>query len=259
MTPQIRLHSDRGVATVRFSSRTHLNSFNEEFLSELATTLHATSAHPDTKVIILEGGASFSSGQDLKEVENGINSQSKPADFMNSLYLPVMEAVIRSPVPVIAALSGAVVGAGMSVALAADLRVASVNSWFRPGFTSVGLVPDCGMSYLLPRIIGRGRALSTLLFDEEIGSTRALEIGLVHAVVPDSSLERDTKAVARQLASSALALRLTRRLFGESIWEDFRAAFEQEVAYQTEALASRDAGEGIKAFLERRAPSFQGK
>lgn len=260
-SPPLGVRRKDGVTTITLQRPDQRNTLTVDLLTALHTALAVAQKDPDCRAIVLTGERLFSAGQDLREIDARWDDD--PAESVRfhlvHHYLPVLEAIIRGPVPVVAAIHGVAVGAGLALALAADIRLATERTLFRCGFGSIGLVPDCGTSVLLPRIVGRGRALSLLLFDQEIGGKNAAEIGLVHAAVPEKSLPSDAAAAASQLAHGAASTRLTRQLLGEAIWPEVRAGFERETSYQTAAFRTHDAREGITAFLEHRAPEFTGE
>lgn len=257
----ITISRSSGVTTLRLNRPKEFNTLTTSLLDGLTTAFMAAGHDPACRVIVLTGESIFSAGQDLNEVLHAIDdpSATNVRDHLEHHYLPLLEKLVRSPVPTIAAIPGGVAGAGMSLTLACDMRICTKSAYFRPGFVAVGLVPDCGMSVLLPKIIGRGRALSAMLVDSEIGGDEAEAMGLVRAAVPDDRLYVDTATVAHELATGPASTRLIRQMTGEALWRELREGFEREASYQSEAIATADAREGISAFLEHRSPKFTGE
>jgi 2-(1,2-epoxy-1,2-dihydrophenyl)acetyl-CoA isomerase len=171
----------------------------------------------------------------------------------------VIRSIIEMPKPVIAALNGAAAGGGANMALACDLRIASDRAAIGQTFNRIGLAPDWGGSWLVPRLVGRARAAELFFLAEMVGAVEAERIGLVNRVVPHGELENTVRDVATRLAAKpALALALAKEALRRSLSADLDEMLDFEVRAQDEAFRSRDALEGTRAFMEKRAPRFGG-
>jgi len=162
--------------------------------------------------------------------------------------------------PIVASLHGPVYGAGLGVALACDFRIAAAGSTYCMAFIKIGLVPDAGTSFFLPRLMGLGRALEMAMLGETLSAEEAFRAGLVNRVVPDEALEKETMKLAGRLAQAPTkALALTKRLMAGSFEKDLATALEAEARGQSEAGKTRDFLEGVSAFFQKRPPRFTGK
>ena len=258
MTKAIGVTFREGVTTITLQAPKRRNALSLDMLTQLHDSLVAVADDNACRAIILTGDQTFSAGQDIAEIQQGLTRSVSAREHLIQHYLPVLETMVKIPKPIIATIRGYAAGAGLSLALAADIRIASDTAYFRTGFTSIGLVPDVGISFLLPRIVGLGRATAMMLLDREISAAEATAAGLILFAVNDSLLDADALRVASDLAQSAHSVSLTKRLLGDSVWDALRSAFDREASYQNHALASDDAREGIAAFLEHRAPIFSG-
>lgn len=247
-----------GVLTLTLNRPEALNSLSTELLTALAKSLAAAAEDDSVRAIVVTGsGRGFCSGQDLKAdiAEDGGDIRS----HLRQHYLPVIEGMRRLEKPIVAAVNGVAAGAGLSLALAADLRVAAESATFVQAFVRIGLVPDAGGTFYLPRLIGLGRALELAMLGDSIDAQEALRIGLVNRVVPDSELASATAELAGRLARGPRSVGLIKRVLHQSFEADFYAQFGNEERAQLEALESEDFREGIKAFLEKRPAGFSGK
>ncbi|MGH2498604.1 MAG: enoyl-CoA hydratase/isomerase family protein, partial [Candidatus Limnocylindria bacterium] len=181
-------------------------------------------------------------------------------DELRRRYHPVITAIRTMRKPVIAAVNGVVSGAGLGLAVACDIRVAAASASLRAGWTRVGLVPDAGSAFFLPRLVGWGRALDMVMTAEPVSADEALRIGLVTRVWPDEVFAREWRAFAQRIAAGATeALALSKEGL-DAAWErDFGSFLELEAALQDRAGRSRDYAEGVRAFLAKRPPSFEGR
>ncbi|SOB87595.1 Enoyl-CoA hydratase [Sphingomonas guangdongensis] len=219
-------------------------------------------AHLDgARAVLLAGaGRAFCSGAD---VGAGALLAGDPGEAthraLTEHYNPALHALSELPVPVVSAVRGAAAGIGCSLALAADLCVASDTAYFLQAFVNIGLVPDGGASWVLPRLIGRARALEMMLLGERVPAARALEWGLIHTLVADAELDDAGLALATRLAAGAtVAMGLIRRGIAHALDSSYVEALNREAGDQRRARGTADALEGGSAFLEKRAPIFRG-
>jgi 2-(1,2-epoxy-1,2-dihydrophenyl)acetyl-CoA isomerase len=212
-------------------------------------------------VLIQGAGRAFCSGAD---VGGGALNAGDPgaATFaaLTGSYNPTMQAVAALDVPVVSAVRGPAAGIGCSLALAADFCVASETAYFLQAFVNIGLVPDGGASWMLPRLIGRARAAEMMLLGERVPAAKALDWGMIHRVVADEALDAEALALATRLAAGpTVALGLMRRALGQAMESDYAAALAAEADAQRTARGSADSTEGGMAFLQKRKPAFQGR
>ena len=212
--------------------------------------------------MLLSGaGRAFSAGQDLAERVMGEGEQAPDlGETLERLYEPLVRQVTRLPKPVVAAVGGVAAGAGCNLALICDVILAGRSAQFVEAFSRIGLVPDAGGSWALPRMVGHQRALAMALTGEAIDAERALAFGLVWQVVPDESLIEEARALARRLAAGPTrALGLTKRLVQASWSNDLESQLALERDLQREAGRTDDFQEGVQAFIEKRPARFTGR
>ena len=247
-----------GVLTLTLNRPEALNSLNTELLAALAEALRGAAGDDSVRAVVVTGsGRGFCAGQDLKEELLG--GAQDIAGHLRTHYLPVIEAMRRLEKPVIAAVNGVAAGAGLSLALAADLRIASDSASFCQAFVRIGLVPDAGGTYFLPRLIGLGRALEMAMLGDSIDAQEALRIGLVNRVVDHAELGSAAAELAGRLAKGPRSVGLIKQVLHQSFECDFEEQFANEEKAQQQALQSDDFREGVTAFLEKRPPSFAGR
>lgn len=214
-----------------------------------------------TRVIVLTGaGGSFSSGTDISvALQPGVTPDAAYRTLTDA-YAPTLLAIKASSWPVIAAVDGMAAGLGCDIALACDLRLVSERGAFAELFIRVGLVPDGGGTWSLPRIVGLGRALELMWSGRTVEADEALAIGLANARFPTATFGENVQQYAARIAQQApLALTRGKRAMLEGLESSFAAALQREAAYQREIFASADGWEGFRAFAEKRKPNWQGK
>ena len=247
-----------GVATITLDRPAALNSLEAGLKAELLRALRTAARDPAVRVVILTGaGRAFCAGQDLKE---RLAPDPTPLDVeVRERFNPIVIALRRLEKPVIAAVNGVAAGAGASLAFACDLRIAAQGATFVLAFGRIGLVPDSGATWLLPRLVGLGRATELMLLPDSIGADEALRIGLVNRVVPDAELAAEAGRLAAALAAGApRALALTKRAIQRAQEAGFEASLDYEASLQGIAGRTADHAEGLAAFVEKRAPRFSG-
>lgn len=215
---------------------------------------------PDTRVVILTGhGGSFCSGADLKE---GLADPSVLADLDGAVrvFHDLVHAVTRCPKPIIALVDGPAVGFGCDLALACDLRVATDRAYFQEKFVRIGLIPDGGGTFFLPRLVGLARAAELMMLGDRLEADEALRLGVVNRVAPPAQAEAVARELAERLAHGPpLALRLMKDCMRESLGGGLGAALDREREAQVRCLGSPDLMEGVMAFFEKREPRFEGE
>jgi 2-(1,2-epoxy-1,2-dihydrophenyl)acetyl-CoA isomerase len=250
---------DSGVQTITLNRPDALNSFNASMKRELLEVLKAAARDTDVRCLILTGaGRAFSAGQDLKERQ--APGAADLADELREHYNPIIRGVRRLEKPVIAAVNGVAAGAGCSLAIACDIIIAAENARFIEVFAKVGLVPDTGSTWFLPRLIGYARAAEMVFTAEPVDAATAERIGLVNRVVPSERLMPEARALAQQLAAAPpLALALAKRALNRALESDLDSALDHEAQLQGIAGRSQDHAEGVAAFIEKRPARFTGE
>jgi len=254
---------DDGVMTITLNRPDVYNAFNDELSRELLEALRGAERDGAVRVLVITGaGKAFSSGQDLRDLKEKYVPGHVPAlgEDLRRRYDPIIKRIIGLPKPVIAAVNGVAAGAGCSLALACDLRMVSEDASFLEAFINVGLIPDSGSTWTLPRLVGLGKAMELCLRGEKIDAAEAHRIGLANHVVPGETLMEETNALARRLASLPPAgLALTKKLLVRSMHTSLDDQLEAEAFAQDTAGRTRDHFEGVTAFLEKRRPTFTGE
>ncbi len=250
-----------GVARITLNRPDKLNSFTAQMHAELREALGALTG-TDARVLILTGaGRGFCAGQDLSERQ--VAEGASPVDLGRTLeqgYNPLVMALRRLPMPVITTVNGVAAGAGANVALACDLVIAARSASFIESFSRIGLVPDSGGTWILPRLIGQARALGLALLGEKLSAEQAAQWGLIWRCVEDEALISTVETLARQLAAGPTrGLARTKQAIHESWGRTLEAQLDVERDFQRELGASADFREGVAAFIEKRAPRFSGR
>jgi enoyl-CoA hydratase/carnithine racemase len=254
---------DDGVATVTFSRPDKLNALTFDVYADLRDLLGELPNRGDVRVLVLTGeGRGFCSGGDVEEIIGELQSMGAQGLLeFTRMSGAVVKAMRETPIPIVAAVNGVAAGAGAVLALAADLRIVASSTKFSFLFTKVGLAgADMGAAYLLPRIVGFGRAAELLLLGGEVEAARAAAIGLATRVVPDDELVATTRALARELADGpALAYATTKLLLTRELDLDLGGAVEMEALAQALLMKSEDFGEFYAAWSEGRSPAWTGR
>ena len=251
-----------GVLTLRMNRPEKLNALNPELGQALAAGVERGAANAAVRAMILTGeGRAFCSGGDLGMIkayrEAGRAGELEPLLLAGTRLILALRTTEK---PVIAAVNGPAAGAGMNVALACDMRIASEEAVFGQNFVKVGLFPDYGGTYLLPRLVGEARAAWMFYTGEMINAKEALRIGVVDQVAPPAEVMPTAEALAKRIAAGPpLAVGAVKRTLFGSQRAELERALEREAQQQAKCFASEDCTEGIRAFLEKRAPKFEGR
>jgi 2-(1,2-epoxy-1,2-dihydrophenyl)acetyl-CoA isomerase len=254
---------DGGVLTVTFNRPEVLNAFNDPMIAELGEALRKAERDESIRcVVITGGGRGFSAGQDLGAFLEREKSPEPHSirDHLKSGYNPIVTRMRALEKPIVAGINGVAAGVGLSLALAADIRIAADNATLTTGFSRIGLIPDGGMSFMLPLLVGLGRAAELAFTSDRLGAAEAHRLGLVNRVVPAAELPDALQTLAGQLAAlPTRAIGLTKRAFNQAILPDLDAWLDYEAHLQEIAGRTEDHKEGVKAFLEKRGATFTGR
>lgn len=240
-----------------------LNSFNDELTFQLQDALKEMEKDKEVRAIILTGaGRGFCAGQDLqsRSIAQEMGQRPSLGDSIKRRYNPIVTKLRRMEKPIIAAVNGVAAGAGASVAFACDFRIITDKTSFIQSFTKVGLIPDSGATFVLPRLIGVTRAFELMLSADKMTAEEALRLGVVNKVVSDEELMKEALALAEKLAAGPTkAFGLTKRAVNKAIFDDLEELLEYEANLQEIAGRSDDFEEGVKAFVEKRPAQYKGK
>ncbi len=248
---------DQDVATITLNRPEVMNGLNAQMRQEL---IHALRRAPtEARVIVITGeGRGFCSGQDLGDAH--VLAGRDLERTLREEYEPMLRAIYDCPVPTIAAVNGAAAGAGANLALTADVVLAAESAVFVQAFARIGLIPDAGGTYWLPRQIGFAKAMGAALFADTITAAQADAWGMIWKAVPDAGFEDTVRAHARQLAQGpTAAYRLIKQALRESFGNTLDQQLDLEAALQGQAGRTRDFNEGVLAFLEKRPAKFEGR
>lgn len=262
MTESVLLDErDGAVAVLTLNRPRAKNALNAALLGALAEGLTRAAQAPDVRAVLVTGnGGAFCSGADLKSAMADVQGDFGAMDTAIDKYHAIIRAIVGAPKPVIAAVDGAAVGFGCDLALACDLRIASTEAYFQEKFVKIGLMPDGGGTFWLPRLVGMARAMELMLTGDPVSGPRALEMGLVNRVVAPASLRDEALALARSLAKGPpLAFGEIKAAVRASFAGTIDQALDREKAGQLKCLVSSDCMEGVMAWMEKRDPNFTGR
>jgi len=258
MSDTIHIQQVGSVALLRLNRPQVYNSFNREMALALQSALDDAAANKDIRCIVISGnGKAFCAGQDLAEV-TGPN----PPGFKTILgehYNPIIEKIRNVAKPVVAAVNGVAAGAGANIALACDIVIATESASFIQAFSKIGLVPDSGGTFFLPRLVGFQRAMALCMLGDKVSAAEALEMGMICKVLHDETFISDVNKLAENLAGMPTkALGLTKRLINSSLTHNLDEQLQMESVIQIESAQTHDYQEGVQAFIEKRKPAFKG-
>lgn len=245
------------VAHISLNRPEKLNSFNREMALLLQSILDECRSEGVRAVYITGNGKGFSAGQDLAEVTDPEGPGM--ARILSEHYNPIIRRIRDLEKPVIAAVNGVAAGAGANIALCCDVVVAAVSASFIQAFSRIGLVPDSGGTYFLPRLVGFQKASALMMLGDKVSATEAERLGMLYKVLPDESFAIDSFAIAQTLADMPTrGLALTKQLLSMSLGSNLPAQLNSEDSLQQESAQTADFKEGVAAFLDKRKPLFKG-
>ena len=250
---------NKQVCVIKLNRPQVFNSFNKEMALELQSVLDNCEKNSEVRAILLTGkGKAFCAGQDLQEVTDPNGPEL--SDIVREHYNPIIEGIRTIEKPVVCAVNGVAAGAGANIALACDITIAGESVAFIQAFSKIGLIPDSGGTFFLPRIVGMQKATALMMLGDKVMAADAEKIGMIYKVCSDESLMEETLRVAEKLASlPTIGLGLTKRALNKSMTNDLTAQLALEDELQTAAGKTYDYNEGVAAFLEKRAPKFKGE
>ncbi|HLU05562.1 MAG TPA: enoyl-CoA hydratase-related protein [Woeseiaceae bacterium] len=254
----VRYKRDEAVAVITIHRPDAMNSFNTELRRDLLAAFQKARGDSSVRVVVLTGeGRSFSAGADLK---GSLSSDRSVEEQLQQEYRPIFECIAEMDQPVIAAVAGSAAGIGMSYALACDLLVMAEDAFLLSPFTTISLVPDGGLNWLLVHQLGYRRAFQLSIECERIPAERCVQLGLANRTAPAASLLEDTIAWARSIAERApLSLAATKKAMRHATGHDWASTFDVEAPLQRQLKESEDCAEGVAAFFQKRKPEFKGR
>jgi 2-(1,2-epoxy-1,2-dihydrophenyl)acetyl-CoA isomerase len=250
-----------GVATISLNRPRKLNAFDGMMHEELYDALGEAAEDDEVRCVVLRGeGRGFSAGADLAQIIENADGDPDLGEYLRGSYSRLVKRMVATPKPIVASLHGPVYGAGVGIALACDLRIAAESAKFSVAFIKIGLMPDAGVTFFLPRMIGLGRAIEMSMLGDAIEADEAQRIGLVGKVAADDSLAEESQALAERLAAlPTAALGRMKAAIHTNFEADRETALEREAEGQTFCGYTQDHKEGVAAFFEKRGAEFTGR
>lgn len=256
---ELKIAHANGVCTLTLNRPEVFNSFNKVMALALQKALDDCASNDEVRAIVITGeGKAFCAGQDLAEATDPNGPELK--SIVRDHYNPIIERIRAIEKPVIAAVNGVAAGAGANIALACDLTIAKQSASFIQAFSKIGLIPDSGGTFFLPRIIGMQKALALMMTGDKVTAEQADAMNMIYKAVSDESFEEEVTKLAETLAKMPTrGLGLTKKAVNQSFSNDLSTQLAVEEELQTEAGQTEDFSEGVNAFLEKRKPEFKGK
>ncbi|MBP6030089.1 MAG: enoyl-CoA hydratase/isomerase family protein [Sphingobium sp.] len=249
---------EAGVATITLNRPERMNALSFTLLTELAQAVKQAQADRARALVLTGAGGAFCSGADL--IGDGGGMPDDLGALLETYYRPAVQALADADIPVISAINGPAVGAGLSFALAADIVVMARSAYLMLAFANIGLVPDAGATWLIAKSAGRAKALEMALLGEKVAAEQALDLGLVTRLADDETVLADAMAIATKLARGpSVALGMIRKQVAAAVNSTLMDTFEIEKANQRAAGHTRDFREAVNAFAEKRKPDFRGE
>lgn len=260
---EIELHLEGKLQIAYLNQPETFNSLNKILLKELRTFVHEASKNPEVRCIAISGrGKAFCSGQNLKEALSLGNAEDDRIiqRIVIDYYNPLVKEIAHAKKPVVSLVNGAAVGAGAMLALICDISLATESSYFSQAFVNIGLIPDTGGTYWLPKLLGRQQANYLAFTGKKLSATEAKNMGLIADVFPDENFMESAMEVLTTLSNlPTKAISLTKKAFNESYENSLSEQLDVEGILQQEAAETEDFREGVTAFLEKRKPNYKGK
>jgi len=253
---------DENVGIIYLNRPDVLNSFNRPMAKETQDALAKCRDDENVRAILITGeGKGFSAGQDLAEAIPPDGSHAPEiSTIVRDSYNPIVRLIRSIEKPIVAGVNGVAAGAGANIALACDFVIASENASFIQAFSKIGLIPDSGGTFYLPRLVGLPRATAMMMLGEKVSAPDALQIGMIYKVFPADTFQDEAMKFVHYLAKQATkGLGLTKRALNQSFMNDLETQLNIEEELQNQAGQTQDYSEGVKAFLEKRKPDFRGK
>ena len=247
------------VIKIKLSRPDKFNSFNREMALELQEVIDLAEQNENIRALLITGeGKAFCAGQDLAEAIDPNGPGIKR--IVEEHYNPIVLRIRSIEKPVVCAVNGVAAGAGANIALCCDVVIAAESAKFIQAFSKIGLIPDSGGTFFLPRLIGFQKASALMMLGDKVNASEALNMGMIYKISSDEALQNDSLAIANTLANMPTkGIGFTKRLLNESLFNSFTKQLEREGQIQVDAAATYDYKEGVNAFLEKRKPVFKGK
>jgi 2-(1,2-epoxy-1,2-dihydrophenyl)acetyl-CoA isomerase len=257
----VLVKKENGVGWITLNRPEFLNACDIETLKKLQTVLKQMENDPEVRCLVITGaGRAFCAGADLQSLKRrALEGGVSVSEDLRVGFNPVLSKIRNMDKPVIGMINGVAAGGGLGIAFACDLRIVSESAKFIEAFVKVGLVPDCGASYTMPRLLGVAKAMELAFTGDGIDAKEAERLGLANRVLPTEKLEPETRALAEKIASGPRAVGLSKRTIYKALTLDFDSALENEAYMQEIASSSYDHKEGLAAFNEKRPPKFKGE
>jgi 2-(1,2-epoxy-1,2-dihydrophenyl)acetyl-CoA isomerase len=259
---KVKTAIDGGVGIITLADPSTLNAAGIDLMNDLQAAFQDFAYGDKVRAIVITGeGRGFCSGANLSGggSSRATDVSTGPNQALLRTFNPFVSAVRKSPKPLVSAVNGVAAGVGVSLAVASDLVVAAESAYFLLAFRRIGLVPDGGATWMLPRLVGKARAMELMLLGEKLPAKTALEWGLINKCVPDAELMDAAMQYAHALADGPASLSLTRNLVWDSLDAPWHVQLEAEAYAQGHAQRTEDAGEGVMAFVQKRPAQFKGR